>query len=510
MKLTIGPVPQIANSPNYKWWAYIAIAVGMFVTVTDQSGVNIALPRIAEHFTADIPTVQWVSLSYVLSTSALLMPMGRLSDMLGRKLVFSLGFIVFICGAAAGGFAQSLNVIIISKVVQGIGASAISANGMAMVAEIFPDNERGKALGLYMTIIGVGAISGPILGGILVSSLGWRAIFFASVPVGALALTAATLVLKRRNVPRNPNSSKQGFDWGGALMSSGALISFLLGMTNAYRLGWTSPYIIGAFAASIVLTAAFLIWESRASYPMLDLKFFDNRVFSASVSARFLSFLAGTSIFFLMPFYLVQGLGYSASQAGLLMVPGPIGMAILGPISGRLSDKTGTRWLPVIGMTFMTSALLVFTQLSVNTPWWYVVIGMVLFGSGMGSFSSPNTSATMSSLGKEKYGIVTAFLNLTRTFANVSGVAIATTIVAITMGSFGFEPSLSAVTETGGESVRQAFVVGLSRAYMVGAVFAVAALVISLLRGESRSEPSKEPKASAVSSTSPSAAGSDD
>jgi MFS family permease len=161
-------------------------------------------------------------------------------------------------------------------------------------------------------------------------------------------------------------------------------------------------------------------------------------------------------------------------------------------------------------MTFITSALLVFTQLSVNTPWWYVVIGMVLFGSGMGSFSSPNTSATMSSLGKEKYGIVTAFLNLTRTFANVSGVAIATTIVAITMGSFGFEPSLSAVTESGGGSVREAFVVGLSRAYMVGAVFAVAALVISLFRGESKSEPSKESKASAVSSTSHSAAGSDD
>ena len=160
-----GPVQRITESPNYKWWAYAAIAVGMFLTVMDQSGVNIALPRIAEHFDADIPTVQWITLGYVLSTSAMLMPMGRLSDMIGRRRVYIMGFVIFIAAAAFGGSSPSFSLLVVAKVLQGVGSAGIQANGMAMIAEVFPERERGKALGLYMTVIGTGSISGPIVGG---------------------------------------------------------------------------------------------------------------------------------------------------------------------------------------------------------------------------------------------------------------------------------------------------------------------------------------------------------
>lgn len=450
----------------------------------DQTGTNIAVPVIAEHFGADIPTVQWISLGYILSTSALLMPMGRLSDMFGRKLVYSAGFIVFITAAAVGGSSQSLELLIGAKIVQGIGSAAISANGMAMVADAFPDRERGKALGMYMTIIGTGAASGPVIGGFLVSEFGWRSIFFFTVPMGLLALTAAILVLRVQTRNQSGNQSNS-FDYAGAIMSSGALIAFLLGLTNAHRLGFSSPLIILSFVISVAMIAGFIYRENHTDYPLLDLSFFRIQSYTFGVTARFLSFVGMSSIFFLMPFYLIQALGFPTNRAGLLMVPGSIGMAIMGPISGRLSDKIGTRWLTVIGMGFLVAALLNFATLGINPPIWRIVLGMALSGSGNGIFGSPNTSSVLSYIKRENYGVVSAFLNLTRTSANVTGVAVATTIVAFTMVSLGHEPNLSNISHSEGGALRQAFGTGMTRAFLVGAMFATAAMLVSAVKRDS-------------------------
>ena len=449
----------------------------MFLTVMDQSGVNIALPRIAEHFDADIPTVQWITLGYVLSTSAMLMPMGRLSDMIGRKRVYLIGFVIFVAAAAFGGASPTFALLVVAKVLQGIGSAAIQANGMAMITEVFSERERGKALGLYMTVIGTGSISGPIVGGLLVSALDWRSVFYASVPVGLLAMAAALVVLRDGRPTTEASSKQRTFDWPGAALSSGALITSLLAMTNGHRLGWTAPLIGAGLAVAVLLLGVFIWWERRASDPILDLDFFTNRVFSMEVGARFLSFLGGSSVFFLMPFYLVQGLGYSAGRAGLLMVPGSICMAVIGPLSGRVSDRFGTRW-----------------------P---AVAGMMLSGPGMGTFSSPNSSAIMSSLGRARFGIVSAFLNLTRTSANVSGIVLATTVVTLTMGSLGYEPNLSEVSEGSGEGVRVAFVLGLRRAFLVPGGLMIFALVLSLLRGEASVETAPAPRAAAADSSAP-------
>jgi len=484
LSLAISPSARIANSPNYKWWVYVAVAVGVFLTVMDQTGVNIALPRIAEHFDVDIPTVQWVTLGYVLSTSVMLMPMGRLADMLGRKRVFISGFLIFMGAAAVGGLAQGYLALIGAKLAQGVGAAAIQANGMAMITEAFPARERGKALGMYMTIIGTGSISGPVIGGLLVSGLGWRSVFFAAIPVGLIAVVANMTILKDRTPARA--GASRGFDWPGAGLSSGALVSFLLAMTNGHRLGWDAPPIVGGFVSAVLLLGMFVWWERRAADPMLDLGLFRAKVFSIGVSARALSFLAGSAVFFLMPFYLVQVLGYPFSTAGLLMVPGSIATAIIGPIGGRLSDRVGTRWPAVVGLTLSSTALLLFTRLDVDSHWAYVSLGIALAGSGMGMFSATNTSAVLGSISRERYGIAAAFLNLVRTSSNVTGVALAATIVSVTMGSLGYEPNLGAVVDSGGEGVRAAFVTGLRRAFFVASSFTLLALVLSVLRGEGR------------------------
>ena len=484
MNLAVGPARRLTTSSHYKWWVYGAVATGMFVTVMDQSGVNIAIPGIADQFDADIPAVQWVTLGYVLSTSAFLLPMGRLADMVGRARVYLAGLLVFMGLAAIAGAAQMLPMLIAAKVLQGVGAAAIQANGMAMIVGAFPDRERGRAVGLHMTVIGTGSISGPIIGGLLISGFGWRSVFYAGIPMGLIAVAAGLAVL-RREAPTRLGSAGARFDWPGAGMSSGALITFLLGMTNGQRLGLGSPFVVAAFSAAILLFVAFIWWERRASDPMLDLGLFRSKLFSMGVSARFVSFLGSSSVFFLMPFYLMQILGYPASRAGLMMVPGSICMAIMGPISGRLSDRIGTRWLAVAGMALSAAAMFTFSRLTVDSTPLHVMFGMVLSGSGMGIFASTNTSAVMSALGREKYGIVSALLSVTRTSANVTGIALATTIVAVAMGSLGYEPSLAGVADEGSEGVKLAFTTGMQRAYLLAVALVLIAMVLSALRGES-------------------------
>lgn len=491
-KLSIDPLNRITSSPNYKWWAYGAVAIGMFLSVMDQSGINIALPQISEHFTADIPTVQWITLGYSLATSAMLMPMGRLSDMIGRKEVYLIGYVGFIILAFVGGLSQSLAFLIAAKILQGIASAGVQANSMALITEVFPSSERGKAMGLYMTIIGTGAISGPILGGLIVSNFGWRWVFFAGIPVGILAILSAALILKGRNPQQADRSGRGSFDWVGAALSSAALVVFLLAMTNGWKIGWTSAPIVAGFAAAVVLLAAFIIWELRVSDPMLDLSLFSSRVFSLAISARFVQFMGGSAIFFLMPFYLIQGLGYEASRAALLMIPGSLCMAIVSPLAGRLSDRLGTKWLAAAGAIFSAAGMLNLSLLSIESPAWQIILGIFLSGLGMATFSSPNTSAIMGSLTPDKYGIVSGFVNLARTSANVTGVAISTTFVTITMASYGFEPTLSVLADGGGEGVRTAFVAGLSLALKVSFGLMLLALALTLFRTESP-QPSPEP-----------------
>ena len=451
--LSVRPLNRITSSPNYKWWAYGAVAIGMLISVADQTGINIALPQISEHFAADIPSVQWVTLGYSLATSAMLMPMGRLSDMIGRKEVYLIGYAGFIILAFVGGLSQNLAFLIAAKILQGIASAGVQANSMALITEVFPASERGKAMGLYMTIIGTGAISGPIIGGLIVSNFGWRWVFFGGIPFGIIAMISAALALKNRTQQQG-GGGRGSFDWMGAALSSAALVAFLLAMTNAWRLGWDSPPIVAGFAAAVILVAAFIVWELRVSDPMLDMSLFRNRVFSLAISARFAQFMGGSAIFFLMPFYLIQGLGYPASQAALLMIPGSLCLAVVAPLAGRLSDRFGTRWIAAAGMVFSAAGMFNLSLLGTEAPAWQIILGVFLSGLGMATFSSPNTSAIMGSLTPDKYGIVSGFVNLARTSANVTGIALSTTFVTITMASYGFEPSLSVLTEGGGESVR--------------------------------------------------------
>ena len=486
MAIATGSTRRLLASPNYKWWAFATIGIGTFVSVGDQTGVNLALPRIADHFDATIPAVQWVTLGYVLTTGSLLLPMGKLSDMIGRKRVYVAGFAIFTLAAVLTGLSPSLITLVLFKLLQGVGAAMVQANGMAIVTSTFPGSERGKAIGLFMTVVGLGAISGPVVGGGVVGLLGWRYIFFLGAPFGIASIIAAMLVLDNRDEPRRGNAGQRSaFDWPGAVLSAATLTVFLLMMTNARRLGWSSPLVAAGFVGAAVLLVAFALRELRAPEPMLAMELFRRRLFSLGSTASFISFLSGASVYFLMPFYLQGVLGHSPAQTGLLMAATALAFAITGPVAGRFSDRFGWRRFSVFGLLMTATALIILSRLTEDFPTVLVVTALALHGVGMGTFQPPNASAVLSTVERSRYGIATAFLNMIRNAANLAGVGMATAMVTAVMASSGYEPSLEAVSSSGaGEGVAAAFSEGLRTAYTVMAGLIVVALVATLWKTE--------------------------
>ena len=484
----------IVQSPSYKWWVFATIGLGTFISVVDHGSVNVALPRIESHFDTDLPTVQWVVVGYALTISVLLLPMGRLGDMFSRKPVYITGLAIFVVSALLAGSAQNIPMLIGFKVLQGAGSAMVQGNGMATIISVFPGTERGKALGTHLSVVGTGAIVGPALGGVMVSALGWRSVFFVAAAVGVAAIAAAVIVLDRaRLAQQQAEGQRPKFDWPGAAMSGGTLLLFLLVMTNGHRAGWTSAPIALGLLGGVLMLAAFIWWELRTPSPMLELRLFKRKLVAFGIAAGWLSFMGSSAIIFMMPFYLQKVQGYSPREAGLIVVPTAVCLAIMGPISGRLSDRFGWRKFNMGGLALSaTGVFLLSTTLTETSPLLLIIPILMLSGIGMGLFNSPNNSSILSAVERHRYGVVSALTQLTRNSANVTSIALATTIVVVTMASMGFEPSLSAVTAEGGGEVARAFVSGLRRAYLVMGSLLVVGIVISFFKGERVREPAAE------------------
>ena len=478
------------NQSGNKYLVFGALAIGLFASVVDHGSVIVALPSVAEDLVIELPSVQWVVIGFALTISALLLPMGRLADMIGQKRVYILGSVILMLGAAGAGLAPNLATLLLARIFQGVGAAMTQGTGMAIMTSVFPPTERGRAIGLLMTTVGVGAVAGPAIGGFIVDLVHWRAVFFLNIPLGLLGVAATLYMLRRWESELTSRDSS--FDWTGAALSTGVLVALLLGLTLAVSRGWMSVPILAAFVLSASLFAGFIWWELRAPAPMFNLRFFKDRVFSYGVSAAFLTFLGQSAVLFLMPFYIQNVLGFSPKIAGLVVMPGALVMAIMGSVSGTLSDKFGWRWFTVGGMVCSTLGLLILSRVTETSHLYEVIPGLILVNGGMGMFYSPNSSSVLSAVGRESYGVVSGFLNLVRNSANVISLAIATTIVTVTMGSMGFEPSLEAVRNDAVEGVRGAFAVGMRYAFYGLVTLVIASMTISFLQGRPKSEPRSE------------------
>ena len=472
---------KVSRSPHYKWWVFAAVGLGSFTGVMTFGTVNVALPTIAGHFETDLPTVQWVVIAQTLTVSALLLPMGRLSDMVGRKQVYIVGLLLLMGASVFAATSSSVFMLVLSRVVQGMGAAMTQGTGMAMITSVFPEEERGKGIGTHMSVIGTGGMVGPVLGGFLVGTLGWRWVFLINLPLASIALIGALLLMDSRLFSREGRGAR--FDWSGAAMSTSALVTFLLLMTNGYRLGWTSPAIVAAGALFVAMLAGFIWWELRAPAPMLDLSLFKHRIFSLGVLASFISFLSVASVRFIMPFYLQGVLGYKPSQVGLIMLPTAITMTIMGPVAGRLSDRFGYRAFNVAGLMLASAGIFTISRVSEATPLPVIIGAMVLQSAGTGLFASPNSASIFSASQGSRHGVVATLLSLVRNSANVTSIAVATAVVTATMVSMGYAPDLSNVSGSDDPGLGRSFVSGMNTLYLAMGFLLLVGVVASFLKG---------------------------
>ncbi len=413
-----GNSPDHALASSRKWYVLVAVGMGVFLATIDASIVNVALPTLVRSFNTRFAVVQWVALSYMLTLATLILSMGRLGDLRGKKRVYTIGMIVFTVGSALCGISQTVYWLISFRVLQAIGASMMAALGTAIVTEAFPASERGKALGTIGGLVSIGIITGPVLGGLLIDAVSWHWIFFVNIPVG---IVGTFMVL--RFVPAIEPVEGQRFDLAGAAILFVSVVSFLLALTLGQNLGFRNHLIIILFAAWLASLVLFLYVELATSQPMVDLRIFQNGVLSAGLFSGFLAFVAMAGVVLLMPFYLENVLGYSPHQVGLLLAVVPVSAGLSSPISGSLSDRFGTRPITTLGLAVLVIGYLGLTTLSETTSALGYVLRFLPIGLGAGIFQSPNNSAIMGAATRQQLGIVSGLLSITRTLGQTSGIA---------------------------------------------------------------------------------------
>jgi EmrB/QacA subfamily drug resistance transporter len=459
--------------PDYsrKWLVMAAVGMGVFLGTIDVSIINVSLPTMMEALNTDFPTIQWVILSYSLTVTSLLLSVGRLADIRGKKQIYLLGFVIFTLGSMLCGISPTAGWLVSFRVLQALGAAMVTALGAAIVTDAFPPTERGKALGVIGTIVSGGIAAGPALGGLLIGTIGWRAIFFVNVPVGIVGVW-----MVRAFVPHDQPPGQQTFDFGGAGSLLVSLLGLLLGLTLGQRLGFTAPLISGLFFLFILSLIIFLIIEWRVTQPMVDLRLFRSPIFSISVLTAFMSFSA-IGAFFIIPFYLQDVLGYSAAQVGLLLSVVPVVLAISAPVSGILSDRFGTQGLATAGLLLMAISFFMLRSLAVDTSALGYIVRMLPLGIGIGVFNSPNNSAIMGSVPRHHRGVASSFIAISRTLGQTTGVAVIGTIFAARTAVYAGH-SVSANLNAADPA---ALVSGLQDAFTVVAIVIFAATLVSAL-----------------------------
>ncbi|MCJ7622041.1 MAG: MFS transporter [Anaerolineaceae bacterium] len=408
-----------------KWLVLTSVGMGIFLGTIDSSIVNIALPTMTRQFQANFATVQWVVLAYLLTITTLMLGVSRLADIKGKKPIYITGFVIFTIGSLLCGLSHTISMLIVSRVLQGIGGTMITSLGMAIITESFPPSERGRALGLTSTIVSLGIVLGPTLGGVIIEHLSWNWIFFVNLPVGIVGI-----IMVMRFVPDIRPKGKQRFDFPGAIILFICLLTFLLALTLGQRLGFTNQTVLFISIICILSLVVFIITELRTQQPMIELRLFRDRFFSINLITRIITFISIAGTLVLMPFYLENMLGYHTQQVGLMMAIVPIAVGIIGPISGTLSDRFGNRLISVIGLATLVIGYVLVSTLSAETSISGYLMRFFPIGLGMGIFQSPNNNAVMGSATRERLGIMSGILAISRTLGQTSGIAILGTIWA--------------------------------------------------------------------------------
>jgi EmrB/QacA subfamily drug resistance transporter len=421
------------NQEVSKMSALLVACIASFLTPFMGSSINIALPAIANEFAANAILISWIPTSFLLTAAMFAIPFGRIADVYGMKKVFIYGIIIFTIATILAFLSPSVEFLIISRVLQGIGSAMIFVTGLAILTSVFPPRERGKAIGISITSVYLGLFLGPVLGGILTQYLGWRSIFYLIIPLGFLVIFIIFFTFKGVEWAECKGES---FDLYGSIFYSISLLLVLTGFSI-----FTSSLGKIMLISGIIGFIIFIIQELRIKHPVLDMKLFlKNRMFAFSNLAALISFSGTYAVVFLLSLYLQYIKGFDPRTTGLILATLTVFMALLSPVSGRLSDSFEARKLASLGMILTTIGLFFFIFLNADTSLYYIAMGLAVLGIGSGIFSSPNTNAVMGSVERRFFGVASATISTMRIIGQTLSMGMVLLIFAVYIGAVQFTP----------------------------------------------------------------------
>jgi EmrB/QacA subfamily drug resistance transporter len=443
----------------------LVTAMASFLTPFMASSINIALPTIGREFSAGAFGLSWISTAYLLAAAMLLVPVGRLADIHGRRRVFLAGMAGYTFVSLLCGLATSEAMLIALRALQGATDALMFATATAIVTSVYPPNERGRALGVNVASVYAGLALGPFIGGLITHYLGWRSIFYFTTALGLLVI--ALTIWKMRD--EWAEAAGQKMDWPGAALYSLTLLAVM----NGFRL---LPALSGVvvMAAGIACLAGFVLWESRSEHPVLDMGLFGkNVVFAMSNLSALINYAATFALTFLLSLYLQYTKGLDPRAAGVVMLSQPLIMSTFSPLAGRLSDRIEPRVVASVGMALSATGLLLTSLLDSSSSLVHIVMVLMLCGLGFALFSSPNTNAIMGSVEKKHYGVAAATTSAMRLIGQMLSMATAGMIIALYVGKVQITASNQA-----------AFLNGFRMAFLIFAVLCLAGIFASLARGK--------------------------
>ena len=454
---------------NRKWITLAAVAFGLFMIMLDNTVVNVALPAIERDLHVSISSLEWVVTAYALTFAALLITGGKLGDLYGRKRIFIVGIAVFTLSSLACGLAPSAGFLIGARAVQGVGAALMNPASLSIITATFAPRERGQAIGIWAGVSAMALAIGPLVGGLIVDNINWNWIFFINVPVGVLGIAVSQYAIRESR----DTSHEQSIDLPGLALSGAGLFAVSYALIEGNRHGWTSPEILGLFAAAVALLVAFVLVEHFQRLPMLDLSLFKIGSFTGANLVAMLVSLGMFGVFFFVSLYIQNILHFSPTKAGASFLPMTLLIILVAPMAGKASDRIGSRWLMGGGMTLVGISLLLYQRVGLHSTFWTLLPAMLLGGVGMALTMSPMTAAAMGSVPVDKAGVGSGVLNSFRQLGGSLGIALMGAIVA----SYITAPPRS-------PQGAQQFVDGLHAALLVsaGITFAAAAVAVALVR----------------------------
>jgi EmrB/QacA subfamily drug resistance transporter len=411
---------HLITDQNRKWWTLGAMCFALFMIMLDNTVVNVALPSIQQDLGASISGLEWTVSGYTLSFAVLLATGGRLGDIFGRRRIFLIGVVIFAVSSATAGLAPDATFLVVSRIVQGIGAALMMPGTLSIITDVFPAHERGKAMGTWAGVSALALAIGPVLGGFLTEHVSWRAIFYINVPV-AIGAVLATLFAVRES---RDTSVGRDVDYAGVAVLTAGLTALVLALVEGNSWGWGSAQIVALIAVALISLPLFVAVENRVKAPIVQFKLLSDRDFlGAIVVASVISF-AMLGVFFFLALYMQDILGYTPLEAGIRFLPSTLMIVAIAPIAGRLSDRFGPRWLIGGGLLIVAASLFSFSGIAVDSSYLDLLPGFMLLGIGIAMTMSPMTSAAMNAVPVQKAGIASGVLSMFRMVGGSLGVAV--------------------------------------------------------------------------------------